>query len=94
MIDIKLNDEQTGYDVIGEYIKRYWKHNIIDTVIVSIGTSHDGKAYDLQNVVADHYHFDDVIFQYDWWEGEKYIKLFGIKTVSEIDVYGGIYTED
>ena len=94
MVDIKLNDGQTGYDVIGEYIKRYWDHNIIDTVIVSIGASHDGNTYDLLNVVADHYHFDDVIFQYDWWEGEKYIKLFGIKTISEIDVYGGIYTED
>lgn len=36
MIDIKLKDGQSGYNVVGEYIRRYWEHNIYDTVIVSI----------------------------------------------------------
>ena len=93
-MDIKLNDGQTGYDVIGEYIRRYWKHNIYDTVIVSIGTSYDGKTYELRNEIADLYGFDNIEFLNDWWEGEKYIKLFGIKLISELDVFGGIYTED
>ena len=93
MIDIELNNEQSGYDVIGEYIKRYWEHNITDTVIVSIGTSYDGNTYELRKEVASPYNFDDIEFLYDWWEGEKYIKLFGIKSVEEIDVYGGIYSE-
>lgn len=94
MIDIKLNDGQSGYDVVGEYIRRYWEHNIYDTVVVSIGTSYNGNTYNLRNEIASPYNFDDIEYLYDWWEGEKHIKLFGIKSISELDVSGGIYTED
>lgn len=94
MIDIKLNDKQSGYDVIGEYIRRYWKHNIYTTVVVSIGTSYDGQTYDLLKEVASPMNFDDIEYLYDWWEGEKYIKLFGIQSVDELDISGGIYAED
>ena len=94
MIEIYLNDGQSGYDVIGEYIRRYWKHNVYDTVVVSIGTSYDGSTYDLIKEIASPYNFDDVEFLCDWWDGEKYIKLFGIKSISELDVSGGIFTED
>ena len=94
MIDIKLSDGQSGYDVIGEYIRRYWNHNITDTVICSIGVSYDGLTYDLMNEVACPEKYNSIEFLNDWWEGEKYIKLFGIKTINELDVSGGIYTED
>ena len=94
MIDIKLNDRQSGYDVIGEYIRRYWEHNTYTTVIVSIGTSYDGQDYILLKEVASPIDFDDIEFLYDWWEGEKYIRLFGIKAIDAFNVSGGIYTED
>ena len=94
MVEIKLNDKQSGYDVIGEYIRRYWEHHITDTVIVSLATSYDGKKFETRNEVASPYNYDDIEFLYDWWEGEKFIKLFGIKTLSEIEIDGGIYTED
>ena len=94
MINIKLTDGQSGYNVIGEYIRRYWSHNINNTVIVSLGTSYDGETFDLQKEVACPINFDDIEFLYDWWEGEKYIKLFGIKTVRELDISGGIYEEE
>lgn len=93
MIDIKLKDNQTGYDVVGEYIRRYWEHNIQDTVVVSIGISHDGDSYELHKEIATSYGFNDFEFLYDWWEGERFIKLFGIMSVSELDITGGIYTE-
>ncbi len=91
MVDIKLKDGQSGYNAVGEYIRRYWEHNITDTVVISIGTSYDGKTFDLKKEVASPEGRDDILFLYDWWEGEKYIKLFGIKAVSEFDVSGGIY---
>lgn len=92
MIKIKLEERQNGYDVIGEYIRRYWDHNTADTVIVSIGISHDdGDTYELRNEIASPMNLDDVEFLYDWWEGEKFIGLFGIKSISELDIYGGIY---
>lgn len=61
MIDIKLNDGQSGYNVIGEYIRRYWEHNIIDTVIVSIGVSYDGYTYELRKEVASPINFDNAV---------------------------------
>lgn len=46
------------------------------------------------NEVASPYNFDDIEYLYDWWEGEKFIKLFGIKSIAEIKIEGGIYEED
>ena len=94
MIEIKLNDGQSGYDAIGEYIRRYWKHHIYTTVIVSIGRSYNGYTYEVINEIASPVGFDDVEFLYDWWEGEKYIRLFGIKAIDAFNVSGGIYAED
>lgn len=94
MVEIKLKDRQSGYDAVGEYIRRYWEHNITDTVIVSLATSYDGKKFETRNEVASPYNFDDIEFLYDWWEGERFIKLFGIKTLTEINIDGGIYEEE
>lgn len=92
MVDIILKDGETGYDAVGEYVERYWEHNITDDVIVSIGVSYDGNQYDLSKEIARPISFvKGVEFLYDWWEGQKYIKLFGIKIVQEIDIEGGIY---
>lgn len=93
MIDIKLRDGQSGYDAVGEYIQRYWNHNIRDTVVVSMGTSYDGNTFEYLKEIASPCNSDDIEFLYDWWEGEKFIKLLGIKAVSEIDITNGIYGE-
>ena len=96
MIDIKLKDGQSGYDAVGEHIRRYWDYNITDTVVCSIGVSYDGLNYDLMKEVATPASWlsYDVEFLSDWWEGEEYIKLFGIKSVNELDISGGIYRDD
>lgn len=91
MVDIELKHGQTGYNAVGDYIRRYWEHNISDTVIVSLGVSYDGENYKFVKEVACPCNFDDIEFLYDWWEGQKYIKLFGIQTITEVDVSGGIY---
>ena len=94
MINIILKDKQTGYDAVAEYIRRYWDHNVVEDVIVSIGTSYDGINYCLSKEVASPLSLDDIEFLSDWWEGERYIKLFGIKTISEIDISGGLYDKE
>ena len=94
MIEIELKNDQTGYDAIGKYVHRYWKHHIVDDVIVSLGTSYDGKVYKDRNEIASPLGFNDIEFLYDWWEGEKFIRLFGIISLDEISVRGGIYIKD
>lgn len=92
MVEIKLKKKQTGYDVVGEYIERYWKHNILDQVIVSLGLSRDGVTYEHYNEVASP-HFSDIMFERDWWEGEEYIRIFGIAHIDSLNITGGIYEE-
>lgn len=94
-IELKLQDGQSGYDVVEEYIKRYWsKTDNVDTVIVSMETSYDGRNYyPYKDVACVDDLLEGVEFTTDWWEGEKYIRLLGIRAVGTIDVSGGIYTE-
>lgn len=92
MVEIKLKNGQNGYDEVGEYIRRYWMHNTTETVIVSIGISNDGNIYNLINEVASPNGFDDIEFLYDWWEGEKFIRVYGIKGISRFAITDGIYT--
>lgn len=100
MISIKLKEDETGYDVVSEYIMRYWEHGgeneipCIDGVIVHLGKSYDGKHYDESNeIVFPAFNFDNCEYLYDWWEGQEFIKIFGIKYISELEISGGIYTE-
>ena len=85
MIEIKLRKKQTGYDAVEEYIRRYWEHHPVDTVVVSLAVSYDGKDYSFRPDVIE--------FLNDWWEGEQFIRLYGIQSVSEIKITGGIYEE-
>lgn len=92
IIEIELKDGQSGYDAVGQYIRRYWKrNNIVDDVIVSIDTSYDGNTYNSYKEIASPRNYNDIEFLYDWWEGERFIKLRGIKSVNELEIYGGIY---
>lgn len=93
MVEIKLKNGQTGYDIVGKYIRRYWEHNPTDQVIVSLGFSRDGVKYEHRNEVASPYNYDDIEFDYDWWEGEQYIRIFGIISVNGLNITGGIYEE-
>lgn len=97
VVEIVLKDGQSGYDVVEKYIRSYWRHiGSSDTVICSIETSYDGKSYDLSNEVATLFsgNGDEVEFLYDWWEGQKYLRLWGIRSVGEFAIIGGLYTED
>lgn len=86
-----LKDGQSGYDAVGEYIKRYLKYHPTDTVVISLAISYDGENYDYLTEVACPEGFDDILYFLDWWEGEKYIRLFGIGGLEFMDIYGGIY---
>ena len=91
MVDIILKETESGYAIIGDYIFRFWENRGYGDVLVSLGVSHDGINYDVIKEVAVLYNYTEVEFMGDWWEGEQYIKLFGIKLIDEVDISGGIY---
>ena len=92
MVKIELKDGQSGYNAVANYIKRYWEHNVIDTVIISIELSNNGEKFEKHNEIASPIGFDDIEYLYDWWEGEKFINILGIKSINEIEVLDGVYT--
>lgn len=95
MVEIQLGDRQTGYDAVEKYIMNYWSNRIPDTMIVSLEVSYNGKDYDKVNCVADCSGYCSAVVEFlsDWWEGEKYIRILGMKDLSSIEISGGIYLE-
>ena len=92
MVDIILKDGESGYDVIAHYIREYWNGRLVDTVLVLLKTSYNGKTYTTYKEVAYPIGAHGIEFLNDWWEGEKYIELIAIKNISEIEISGGLYT--
>lgn len=84
-IKIVLEDGQTGYDIVGKYVERYFKHNGYRDVLVSLGYSYDNSDFDYTNEICSPEE-DDIEFLSDWWEGQTYITIFGIQPISDIDV--------
>lgn len=93
MIKLTLLNNQNGYDIIAEYIRRYWEHNITNDVVVSLATSYDDKKYIIRNEIASPYSIKDIEYLHDWWEGEKFIILLGIRDINALVINDGIYEE-
>lgn len=93
MIKLTLLNDQNGYDIIAEYIHRYWENNITNDVVVSLATSYDDKKYILRNEIASPRNVEDIEYLYDWWEGEKFIILLGIRDINTLVINDGIYEE-
>ena len=91
MIEIKLEKGQNGYDAVGEWVKRYWKNVIHDDVLVSMCVSYTGLEYEPLKEIASPLDTNDVEFFSDWWEGHPFIKIYGIRALSYIDIDGGLY---
>ena len=86
MIEIKLNEYQNAYEIVGEYIEKYWKEHYYTCVIVRIATSYDGKKYDIFNEFVAFDGNDGMEYEHDWWEGEEYLKIYGIMDIHDITV--------
>lgn len=90
MVSVKLDDNQSAYDFVGDYIEKFWKKNSYCDVVVLIGTSYDGLDYcESLEIVTPTEDMMGVEFLNDWHEGERYIKIFGIKSVCDIEIEDG-----
>lgn len=81
---INLQNNETGYEAVGKYIRNFWKrYNYYDTVIVSLSFLNQCET---RNEIASCYGFDDIEFLYDWWEGQTYFILNGIQYLKDIQI--------
>lgn len=92
-VETKLKKDETGYGFVEKYVKRYWDMCVDCDVLVAIETSYNGVQWRYGNQTATTDDSGSVIWMRDWWEGELYIRVYGIKDISEVDVYGGLFEE-
>lgn len=94
-IDVTIEEGKTGYEAVAKYIRRFWdnEQSFCDT-IVRLSTSYNNVEWRTFNTLAL---FDvdefDIIFDNDWWEGERFIRLYGIVSVDDLDISGGLYPD-
>lgn len=63
------------------------KEEVDEKVVLYIYVvARDGKNYECLNEVASPYNMYDVEYLNDWWEGEKYIKVTGIQSISDMKI--------
>lgn len=92
---IQLNLSESnwdGYGIVEHLIWNYFDHNFMDDLVVRLSLSYDGDNYDVRNEIT---FFDDgrIEFLNDWWEGQKFIRIYGIQSVPDLDVSGGLYPD-
>lgn len=84
---IELENGQNGYDVVAEYIRAFWEvgSRPHDDVIVHLATSYDGEDFLERNEIVE-LDGTGLMFLNDWFEGEKYIIIFGISNVCDLQI--------
>ena len=82
--------KMNGYEKVANYIERFWKSKHVCNVLCLIGTSFDGADYcKTVEIASPDENHTGVEFLNDWYEGEPYVKVFGIKCVDEIEFIEG-----
>ena len=79
-----------AYTLVADCIRRFWKSKHVCDVVCLIGTSFDGTDYcKTVEIASPDENLTGVEFLNDWYEGEPYVKVFGIKRVDEIEFTEG-----
>ena len=94
MIEFMLLNGENAYEIVGEYVRRYWEYESCEDAVVSIEISDDGVKWAHIVEVIEPESYNTPLWLNDWWEGEKYIRLLGICGVNGLDICGGLYEED
>ena len=85
MTDICLESGQNGYDEVGKHILDFWRGYSFCTTIVRIRKSYDGTNWDTSNEIVYPVEWNsDMEWLNDWWEGQQFIRILGIKAVDDL----------
>ena len=84
---IVLDNREIAYDAVNEYVKEYWNKHGWDDAIVQMETSYDGLIWDKhREVVTFISDKSNARWLWNWWQGEKYIKILSIVNISELNI--------
>lgn len=91
-IDVVIEEGKTAYEAVEKYIYRFLGHEGYDDVIVRLGTSYNNVEWDIFNEFVSIDVGDlECVFEDDWWEGERFIRIYGIQSIQTLNISGGLY---
>lgn len=87
MIEARASRENDGYDIVTEFVLKYWEQAKVygSTVLVKIAYSFDSTNWDESNEIA-YYSDGAVLFHSDWYENQKYIRIYGLIDLEHLEV--------
>lgn len=87
MINIILKDNEDGYDKVGKVVDEFVEKYGIGSMIVKLALAYTpGERPDISNELLL-YEDDDFIWENDWWEGQKYIRVIAIDFVQNAVIF-------
>ena len=72
----------TGYDYVGNAVRQFWKEDYLCDVVCLLLC--DGAEYEVIAYCESDRNYEDVTFNYDWWEGEENIVVQHIEPLSNV----------
>ncbi len=88
MIDITLGELVSGYTALNIFAKNFCAEgNYYADLVVEVETSHDGNDYQSEKLYLQ-YDGDEHYFEsnYDWDEGQRYIRIIGACYFEDINI--------
>lgn len=83
---IVLNTNEIGYEAVNKYVEEYWNKHGLDDAIVQMETSYDGIKWAQHREVVAPTCNRSSRWLWNWWKGEKYIKILSIVNISELNI--------
>lgn len=83
---IILDSKENGYEAVSKYVKKYWNKHGLDDAIVQMETSYNGIKWAQHREVVAPTGNGDGRWLWNWWKGEKYIKILSIVNISELNI--------
>lgn len=92
MIKIELKDGQNGYEEVSKLVKKSW-YIMPSTTIVEmemVNNFNNDIDYCREICYPDGFCGNDIMWDNDWWEGQKIINVLSINSIYDLDLSKGV----
>lgn len=85
-VDIFETCDDDAYSTVSKFIEKICQAvEFAGDMIISIGTKYlESDEFDISNQ-----YYDGRVWEYDWWEGEPYIRIYGWCFIDRLRFYPG-----
>ena len=67
--------DKDGYEIVADKVREYWNNVYMMPITVAVALESDGSADEVVASPVSSENFEEVEFDYDFWEGEENVKV-------------------